>query len=518
MVKKNRRENIYEYEGHEAPSTARGPVGRPNPVFGKMEFLIDTRREILEMAQRGVDCSLDHKSELGVGVNDVDFVALLHDPRIIALREQFERYLDRYEAVEMTESSMPPPPSQADFYNRCAEGTRVVNFGSGDEQRQRVLAQKMDHLEVVHVDQKIGTGVEVVSPDDVVVSFNTLSQLEVEDCEKILDCDGIHVVPDIPELEAMGVAKEETPGVFNCKTASGEIYRDRVVAKKRGYKLRLGYKGLNSYKKRSLNIKMGREKNMGYPFQPDGKASSKLPSGDYTYKYDGVAARLEIRGKRCVLTFRGGTCFQGECEGDLFDAVIYCEVVAADDRYGALVPHRVCYFNGFRPYHCGVELRHFASRLNLEMEAWDCHLNDGKKRLYYLRGPQEMDSSKSPVLRFTDLEGGGSSKSLTLPHDGAIFRVDEKDFYVKYIWTFEHNDPESVCNMLEDNGFEVANEPGQFGQPADIDQFGWGDEIYEFIIRQTKQKKLDIRFNKKRTDRTCVDSDEKILFRANMAF
>lgn len=521
MASRNKKKKIgrpvHEYNGDVAPNTSRAPPGVPNPMFSKMMMLIAEKEEIYEQMQRIKDISKRYLVN-GSGVNDVDFTALMHDSEMEECFEAFDALMDRYEAVEEAIAEMPKPPKQKELYQRLANNTPCVNLGSGDDERIQLLAPNYEHLEVENVDPLL-TGanrtniLEVTDEEKVVVSFNTLTQLPEEEQEVVEDRDGIHIIPDLHELADMGVAapvkgEEKT---YLCKSKKG-TWKDRefLAPGDGAYKIKNGYLGTNTYRRRQVSLRLEdvEWKQGGKEFTPDGRATTDVPTTDYSYKNDGVAVRIEARGGKTIWTRRDGSYLTGTVDDKNLTFIMYAEwcETKEDPEIMVLIPHRVSYWRGYCPFHSGAELRRIAQRVRMEITKGNT--------ITYFRGPRAMKQDQKNQFK---VRHGDDYKYYTIPSDGAIFRDGEQDFYIKHVWTFESDDPDDVVEMLEKNGFEVDNKPGEYNQPANVQQQGW-EGIHEFSIRQVDKKRLYICYNKRRPDRNKPDSYDKILFRANICF
>lgn len=474
-----------------------------------------------EMMQEIADIALEHKDPTGVGVSATDMVGLMHDPRIEELYERYDKLMDEYEAIEEAIADVPEPPTQRELYNRASVGTKVVNLGSGSEERIEQLEHNYSHLDVINVDPLINNvshdakqSLDRVEGDDhdrPILSFNTLTQISEKELETVLDTDGVHIVPDLDEMVSMGAAEvvENIPGKTHVCRAKKNTWLDRALPKHiEGYKIKTGYLGINTYRGRRIRMKMeGDWVPGGKPYVPDGRASTNVPSLDYTFKNDGICVKVECKGGKTLWTRRDGAIIRGSNDDPELKCVFYAEwcMTKEDEGVSVLLPTRVGYWNGLKPFHCGAGLKQFAKRVVFE-------ITTETGETIHWRSIRRMHQSAKNEFKVGE-------ETYTIPHDGAIFREKEMDYYIKYIWTIDVWDPESVHDALVEDGLIVTNDQGDYHQPSTIAGHGWSEgQIHEFLIVHKGANQVELRYSKPRPDRKDPDSIEKILFRARLAY
>lgn len=478
-----------EANGPNIVSTAKDDLYLPNPMWDTVKSWVEDRGELLAMAQRindiGQEYRLDH-----VGVNDVDFLALMHDERMLALREQYKQFVQRT-AKPPTLPSMPPPPHRDQLYGRVEVGESILDVGCGSDDVNVAKVQPyVEHLDYQGADlaasdaNQQAAAVDVLPTDKLVTSFNAATQLNVAEQSQLQECDGAHIFPDVPELAKSGLAVPKGDGLYEIKTVKG-VYNDRTFDVP-GYAIRPGYLAANTFRQRRIEVKIqtGPFKT-SYMFQPDATATDLSNSLDVGPKHDGVAYQLQVRGGKARLYSREGSYWEGTCDGP--DLIMNLERVEVDG-VALYILQRLLLYRGMVPYHCGPVMRYFASRVNV----WINGLTDYAEVL----GPLDFLKSKHVVYNTR-------GNSYKLPYDGVIYRESEVDKYVKFKWTFDTSSPGDIVDYLEQHGWTVRVN-------GDLEDTG---EIFEWSMEVVETGKLLICKKKKRTDKCRQDTPQQVLTR-----
>lgn len=511
-----------------APSTIRADLGRPNPMFDRMLHVVDVREKFRIIANKISQLSNKYRDPSGALVNSVDMALLAHDPEFLALQAEYIKLRKEMDSVPDTQNVLPDPPKREVLYNRIEKGSDVVDIGGGNKEKNSQLQGIKSHLNVTNIDPEVPqqepnsplntveNNETIVINAETTVSFNSFTQLNDKEQEMVLNTDGIHICPDLEELELEGICHPSPTEeyIVHSVTKTGVQYCDRKCKTETGgYKIRQGYKAFNTYRERQIELRYNSEMRKGKCFTPQAVAEDLMFSDDVTFKNDGHAYRIECVGGKTRITGRNGDFYEGSCQKNI-RMILTAEMIEnpRNPNFNLLILHRVNLFGKFVPFHSGSCLRHFAKRVRIKV-----FLNG---KTYFVEGPQsfrqtEKYSKKNKPNTYKNPEN--PEEEFVVKTDGIITRSDEKDYYNKSVWTFETDDPDALVEKLEKYGIEATNEPGQYGQPQEIVQHGWDDTIHEFSVATCGIGKVKIKYNRPRPDRIAPDSLDKILWRIQRA-
>lgn len=346
------------------------------------------------------------------------------------LKEEQQLFLAKTRAAKTVEPPplvAPPPPPRNELYGRIADGMKITDVGSGDDTK---LRSHSGRLRITCVDPKLESSdvtvtrvprpVEACDISGLVTSFNVLPQLDPDSAAalKIVESDGLHVIPDHDVLLGTGCAKKvnDKVEVLVVKDGSHVTYKDYYINFP-GYETN-GYKICPFYQKRTLRLPVPRPPDVIGPSPEGTNYTPKIqaaPAGlenanwaDMTWKYDGEAYELESDGDKIYLTARNGELI----EVDYSCGVKFCIHMEYVPECACFVLFRVVMYNGFIPPHSGELLRHFTSKVHIDVGGLP------------VVAPPRLGTS--PVLN-----------GCLAPVDGVIFREEQMDYYCKKVWTLD---------------------------------------------------------------------------------
>ena len=301
------------------------------------------------------------------------------------------------------------PPAAGEVYERVV-AKKIVDVGSGDGKR---LVRYREHFATVEmvdlVEHQVVEGVpsewkqvkEFHATEEIVTSFNSMTQLDDVTFARVQECDGVHVVPHVTKLIEDGYSKR-VDGEW-CETKIGEMkFRERDVGVGDFLKLGEYYRGVVTYKERKLDFSVKGECKADMRFRRDMVRMVRDVHEDHcTPKYDGTFVRLKSKDGKFVMSDRLGHGVWGIVEDR---ADMFLELEAVDDGYYLL---RVLRFNGMRPPHSIGGLRRFVERCKPSVDGVN------------LKVPE--------LMRVKDIPADPGEN-----YDGVVFRVGEVDHVMNY--------------------------------------------------------------------------------------
>lgn len=453
--------------------------GVPNPYYSKVVTLMamqpefsSIEEEILALQAQGMTLQeiLERLSEDGV-------------------EQRFMNLLDAFIVEPVLPQSLGPPPRPDALYGRLANGTHILDVGSGNCGKLRAHTGRLktsvcEPKPPRTSDGQLDPGIEklvlksrhwepfaktMVSPLQVVTSFNAAVQLPPGMLD---DFDGLHVGPDHDYLLSHAAASVLPDGKIKVRAGAAvfEDYRNDWM----GYKIKPGYKLMARFAARDVFITL--DKDLDPDLWDTGSYFPKLDAvpaapgnmnwEDLGYKWDGVPVLVEFREGRVLCTDRAGRSCGGSSTFS-GTASIWVEILEAPR---AAVVLRILHYRGFIPPHHGGTLRFFAERVKI--------VCDGVK--FY--GPPEY-GAECPTL-------GGCLR----PIDGIISRHEERDFYVKGTWTADLTGEcvRKIEARLTEKGFHL-----------DVDNLV--DELAEYAVKK-KDGTVCFKFVRKRFDKLVPTS------------
>jgi len=241
------------------------------------------------------------------------------------------------------------------LYGRVGESTPFVDVGSGDAKRLVSFpAAQVTTCDPNFASTKIDAPhiqAAFTGTTSVITSFNAATQFA--DKSVLEQCDGIHVVPNLPALEQAGLSVQHD-GVF-ITTIGEQQFEDHkwdvpsVVVSSQSL-------GVNTYAKEKLVVQMGDKQ--------EGSPSCKSVGKRTGHLFADPCATVKLNGELVKLVVRGGQGFAVWRDSDEIakivcrhDMVINLEYAA--DRFFLI---NIESFRGYKPFHSYPQLRYFLER------------------------------------------------------------------------------------------------------------------------------------------------------------
>lgn len=448
-------------------------TGLVNPELDRMTSLIRQREDFRKIADRIKRIGRRCKG---------DIVSMMHDPEMRACYERYFIAVAETEAVPDARSDLPPPPDRAELYQRITNGTKIHDIGSGDSRKiEQKLSPVTAHLDVVYTDpmfnqETAGMALQKESADAVITTFMAATQFTTEEWEKCEEFDGLHIMPDVVQLAGVGVSRDIGRGLY-ASEYKDKVFYDRVIAAK-GYPIRFGYKAVNTYRKEDIEIAIvtSCKQSSTHRFDPDATASADLLTGDFGYKYDGIAKQIQICDGVVRIFDRNGDYLAGNTKwkGSM--------VLNVEDVGMCYILHRVVNYRGYIPFHSGACLRWFPKRKRIKIN---------NKPII---GPYYYHSEAEPY--FKDEDGS----DMIIPYDGIVYRYRERDFYTKWIWTVDVANMDSLVEYLERHCWHV-----------EILKNAPDDGLAEYSMRVPRPGRVIFEYSKMRDDKDRIDTNAQVL-------
>lgn len=466
-------------------------MGPPNPFWDKMGTLLDSGEELRQMATEIKNIG-DKNLSGGVFGDEYNFKEIME--QVEHLRPQFEAIVKRIDDTPLTPGVMPQRPPPKTLYGRVDSSAELYDVGAGSGAKLR------RHL--------AGTGIEIKGCDPgsgcseidrctfstavkesrvpegaTVTTFNSATQLTEEEEQMLSEFDGIHVFPDMTELQKIGVAKAEPEGLYRCGDQRGRVWLDRQCKLDGQVKVKEGYAGANTYKKRNITLKTRKSNIKGSGFDTHTRPGTFVGDPDLGHKFDGEMLRIDSTDGQVVVQNRAGEVEVGQAD-DKTKFSLLCEKVK--DETGTvvgLVLIRILLWGSMVPFHGGPALRAFTRRVRLK---WN-----GKPLLP--PPPYDPRDLTHKTRRFVRVG------SKLIPVDGRIRRTQQMDYYDKFTWTVDLRKDKTIPALLE----------REFNIPV---VFEWGevtDQLYEYDI-EVASDLISIRNPRPRLDKTQANTKAQI--------
>ena len=422
------------------PSEFLAPGFTPNPLYSKVAAVVAD--ENVDLLQSIVEAAADY--DLGIFGNDIP--SALIDRLIERFDDELDSVIDAYEDAPEQLPYMPPSPNPVVLYGRIMPSQPILDIGSGDGRkaerskiRDLVLSDKVVpegnySRRWVQLDVE-EPGLQEIGEQRVLTSNMLLSQ--VHNIQNVLDCDGIHIVPDVDYLKTLGAI--EANGVIVTRFREKE-FKDIQHDYGGGYLVSPGYLGICSFKRRDINILLDRAVRVRPPDLPP-ISDAKFNLDPYTTpKYDGTQIFFELKsdGTGIAVNRAGhGRILKHDVD---FVVQFIAEYIRPKKLYVLL---RLMVFRGFVPWHDVHVLSRFCTKVMVNINCMD------------LYSPDDPRLSKCPS-------------------DGMIMRVCELDYRIKGKVTIDMDKEEwsRYCASFDRNSvpYEMVDPPG--------------DEITEYLVHE----------------------------------
>lgn len=384
--------------------------GYPNPYYERVVRLLNQQDELKNIVGLVKKIGEKHRGPHGYDIAAVMSEFKRQQPSAV------NRLSETYRTMQTghTLPTMGPPPRPCDLYGRFGAGLEVLDIGSGNCSKLssftgvlKITVCDTEELDTPHVVRKLRGGIhenlDILRSETIILStFMSLTQLPPVSVGLIMECDGLHLIPDHAVLLQSGVARMEGDKVL-VRTVK-QVFHDNAIQMP-GYSPRVGYKLCPTFKTREICVQFAPEISQGEPCQIDAtpEGIEDIAYDDVSYKYDGVPYELEIKSREAYITDRAGLTRVGFAD---FGDHICLHLEQVVDRYVLI---RVLAYRGIIPPHHGDVLRLFATKVKISIDGLP------------VVGPEKWDPRKVPAL----------------PIDGLISRRHERDYYHKTTWTVD---------------------------------------------------------------------------------
>lgn len=455
----------YEMASHNpyrTPSTFMPGDTAANPYYDKVDALWDT------ISSGGALDSIASIVEKFIGPDGVfDEVGYL---RAVEEMDILDDLLDVYEETPEVSPTLPPAPSPKQLYNRVAD-VQIVDIGSGDCsklsrcQAVSIVATDREPVSNAHYQvAKLDAEEELMEfmldkPDRVLTSFNALSQMV--NVERVLEYDGLHVLPDISAVKTMMEAG------FDEKGAYYGDYKDRDNGLV-GDLLADGYVALNTYEQTNVRLKPIRKVKTLCPKPQISTVYYRPPDAEATPKYDGVCMFLICQGGVRLLAHRNGNGYEFDGGGGCPEMVLMLEKLPRIGPPTHFVLLRVYQYKRYYPFHGLNNLRMFCKKVNIRL---------GGIRIY---APGDRMLAHCPV-------------------DGQIFRIGQLDYRYKSLHTVDLYDPQAMADQLEK----------KYGYSITVDDVPPCELLKEYEVHNYNGR-YEFKFKLMRNDKTEATSFDAI--------
>jgi len=258
----------------------------------------------------------------------------------------------------------PKPPPAKELYGRLSKGMKVVDVGSGDAKR---LIQFEGQVEFATIDSQVfemrtatshTTAVFEESTEEVITSFNSMTNNE--DVSAFAGSDGIHVIPDVVQLEGDGFSNSKGNRYV---TKVGRITYVDYTNSLPYTQLTRYYRGLNTYAPRNVSVVMSKNSYRTSLKMPSRGERVRAPLSDLknaTVKMDGELHKLVVKEGMAKMLDRGGNVTEGKSNGP--DMTLFLE--KKNDLFFLI---EVVRYRGYVPFHDYGLLKFFLERVKLEI-------------------------------------------------------------------------------------------------------------------------------------------------------
>lgn len=444
--------------------------GYANAFYGRAMYLIDNNCKFARLAARV-------QSLAGQGLTLPQIKAIFAQE----CRSELKNLFDGFKREPDTPLVIAAPPRGDALYGRFAPSTAVLDIGSGNCNK---LVKHSGVLNITCIDPelsvprhimkgvqgRINDNLHLLTPEVVVSSFMSLCQLDNATQARVLEYDGLHVVPDHEYLLRARIARQE--GDKLIVAAPRCVYSDYRVDQP-GYNIKTGYSLVSAYTQRAITIDVQDESVQQYSPVLDAHpcAFGDINLADMTYKMDGVAHELETYDGRAYLIDRAGRQRAGNTN---FKHHMTLHVEELSNCFTLI---RVVMYRGFVPPHSGQDLRRFVDRVNIVI--------NGKQ----LCAPPNLAVWQQGMI---DVQGpcvDGKRATYREKNDGIITRHLERDHYTKFQWTVD---------LLDSNFTTLASHVSEKGMTleATINSGLWEygmsrtDDVVQLVPLRERRDKL----------------------------
>lgn len=261
------------------------------------------------------------------------------------------------------------PPRASELYERVDPKADIVDVGVGDGKRLVRFTGYFGNVKGYDIVRKkmvpewpVNWIVEsklILTESTICTSFLVYAQLDFHTCQRVENCDGMHVVPYHPELRKLGVVKDLENNMVECRMGES-VFVERDLGDVQGERLRSFYVGINTYFEREISLKP-EAKSIFDPVMCKYfvRMRRDLFVDDFSPKYDGVFMELRVQSGKFIMKDSIGRGVWGRVEAP--DMILNLEMLV--DR---MVLLRVEKYRSFRPYHSLGMLEKFCARVRIK--------------------------------------------------------------------------------------------------------------------------------------------------------
>lgn len=418
-------------------------TGFPNPMYGVAGVLMQDAE-----AYKKLMLEVQNLQKSGLS-----FTEIKNQMEASGMRARLRVLFERATNVEPTRPVIGPPPRTNDLYGRFGRGCDIVDIGSGDGKKLRKYS---GHLKITCVDPNLSAevgvfknnfkmticdfllGSEYAGPETLFSSVMVLCQLKPPDIERVLEHDGLHIVPDHVTLLGIGAAENSGDKIL-VRAPSRDFYDEPTNFT--GLPIRVGYLMVTSFKPRSINIALQGESSI-VDYKPEIDASpipyDKINTDDVSYKMDGVPWEIELNDGDAYMVNRAGQQFIGSSN------FMHYACLHVEELQSCFTLIRIVMFRGYVPPHALDVLEAFAEKVKIEI--------NGKP----ICAPPRWKLDHRVLYR----DANGIDTYFNEKTDGIISRENGKDGYCKYMWTVD---------MLPDQFAILTTELTKIGLMLEVD-------------------------------------------------
>lgn len=414
--------------------------GFANPQLGKAKFLLnnmDAYKQLIGRVQ-----SVAHRG------NKMSFAQLRAACDANGVKEQLRQLFEQSRKIQDTPPVLGVPPPPRELYGRFGKGMEIVDVGTRDG---RKIKNFTGVLKITCVDpeldipehtvfRSVKTTIEDLLPtltDNVFFSsFMAFCQLEQSTQEKLLDFDGMHLVPDHSVLLANGAASYNGSKI-SVRTPICD-YEDHPLIVP-GVPVDTGYRMVVTLKAENINISFtGDPVETDYNPVIDARPASfeEMNLEDVTQKMDGEPWEFENDNGSVYVVNRKGLQYVGTTDFKQHFAL------HAEKLQNCYTLIRVVAYKGMALPHCGDLLRLFTSRVRIKINGLP------------LCAPPKWTSEIHNVRWVDDT---GEVIFFREKIDGIISRYNGRDTYCKFTWTADlrDTDRDTLELKLKDRGITL---------------------------------------------------------------
>lgn len=194
-----------------------------------------------------------------------------------------------------------------------------------------------------------------VAVAEVVTTFNALTQLDDKTLHEVSSCDGIHVVPNLGQMNKTVKTTPIGDG-WQLTEVGGKTYKERVIDCRDELSMNTFYSGINTYAEEQLVFNVVGAAQGEIKYRGPTRITTELFEGVCTKKYDGEFVQVAAVSGRFTLLNRLGVGVHGNVNSD------HPMLLEFEDCGEFMVLLRVARWRGYRPFHSIAGLSLFVKK------------------------------------------------------------------------------------------------------------------------------------------------------------